>query len=81
MLAEEDYLTAVTGEAGLNSLDTNPYRLHRVNIAPPRLGLMEFRLRLMKADIAARLNVRLAELPVELRESIARLRALLRNDL
>ena len=81
MLQEEEYLTAVTGEAGLNSLDTNPYRLHRVNIAPPRLGLMEFRLRLMKADIAARLNVRLAQLPDGVRERIDSLRALLRNDL
>ena len=81
MLAEEDYLTAVTGEAGLNSFETNPYLLHRVNIAPPRLGLAEFRLRLMKADIAARLNARLAQLPDGVREGIEALRAVLRNDL
>ena len=81
MLAEEEYLTAVTGEAGLNTFETNPYLLHRVNIAPPHFGLTEFRLRLMKADLAARLEVRLSQLPDGVRERIAQLRAMLRNDL
>ena len=81
MLAEEEYLTAVTGEAGLNTFETNPYLLHRVNIAPPHFGLTEFRLRLMKADLAARLEVRLSQLPDGVRERIAQLRAVLRNDL
>ena len=81
MLREEEYLTAVTGKAGLNTLDMNPYLLHRVNIAPPHLGLTEFRLRLMKADIAARLDVRIAQLPDGVRESIEEMRALLRNHL
>ena len=40
---------------------------------------MEFRLRLMKADIAARLDVRLAELPDSVRTAIAELRAKLRS--
>lgn len=62
MLEEEEYLTAVTGEAGLNNVETNPYLLRRVNIPPPRFGMTEFRLRLMKADIAKRLDVRMAEL-------------------
>lgn len=79
MLAEEDYLTAVTGEAGLNNVETNPYLLRRVNIPSPHFGLMEFRLRLMKADIAARLDVRLAELPDSVRTAIAELRAKLRS--
>lgn len=79
MLAEEDYLTAVTGEAGLNNVETNPYLLRRVNIPSPHFGLMEFRLRLMKADIAARLDVRLAELPDGVRTAIAELRAKLRS--
>ena len=48
MLAEENYLTAVTGEAGLNTTETNPYRLRRINIPPPHFGLWEFRLRLFK---------------------------------
>ena len=80
MLAEEDYLTAVTGEAGLNNVETNPYLLHRVNIPRPHFGLTEFRVRLMKADIAARLHVRLAQLPDGVREGITHLRPLLRGD-
>ncbi len=80
MLAEEDYLTAVTGEAGLNNVETNPYLLHRVNIPPPHFGLTEFRLRLMKADIAARLDVRLSQLPDGVRTGIETLRAKLRGD-
>ena len=74
MLAEEEYLTAVTGEAGLNTLETNPYLLRRVNIPPPHFGLTEFRLRLMKADIAARFEVRLNQLPDGLRDWIVGLR-------
>ena len=73
MLAEENYLTAVTGEAGLNTFETNPYRLHRVNIPAPHLGLTEFRLRLLKADLAARAAVRVAELPEGLRTPIEKL--------
>ena len=81
MLAEEEYLTAVTGEAGLNTLETNPYLLRRVNIPPPRFGLTEFRLRLIKAETAARLDVRLAEMPGGIREGIAALRrALIVNN-
>ena len=73
MLAEENYLTAVTGEAGLNTFETNPYRLHRVNIPAPHLGLTEFRLRLLKADLAARAAVRVAEMPEGLRAPIEKL--------
>ena len=80
MLAEEDYLTAVTGEAGLNNVETNPYLLHRVNIPRPHFGLTEFRMRLMKADIAARLHVRLAQLPDGVREGITHLRTLLHGN-
>ena len=80
MLAEEEYLTAVTGEAGLNTLTTNPYLLRRVNISPPRFGLTEFRLRLVKADIAARLDARMAELPEPVRRIYEEVRALLRQD-
>ena len=61
MLAEEMYLTAVTGEAGLNNFTTNPYLLHRVNIPPPRFGITEFRARLFKAELFARIAVRTEE--------------------
>ena len=80
MLQEEEYLTAVTGDAGLNDRATNLYLLRRVNIAPPRLGLTEFRLRLMKADIAARLDARIAQLPEGLRLGIAQMWGTLRRD-
>ncbi len=56
MLAKENYLAAVTGEAGLNTLETDPYRLRRVHIRKPHFGVYEFRWRLMKAEIFAKLK-------------------------
>ena len=56
ILREENYLTAVTGEAGLNTLDTNPYELYRVHIRKPRFGLTEFKFRLWKAEFFAKLE-------------------------
>ncbi len=52
-----EYLTAVTGDAGLNTFETNPYELQRTNIPYPRLGLTEFRLRLWKSELFARLGL------------------------
>ena len=57
ILREENYLTAVTGEAGLNNLDTNPYELYRVHIRKPRFGLTEFKFRLWKAKFFAKLSL------------------------
>ena len=56
LLKREQYLTAVTGEAGLNTLDTNPYKLYRVNVRKPRFGLTEFKFRLFKATFFAKLR-------------------------
>ncbi len=56
LLREENYLTAVTGEAGLNTLETNPYELYRVHIRKPRFGLTEFKFRLFKAKFFAKLK-------------------------
>ena len=56
ILREENYLTAVTGEAGLNTLATNPYELYRVHIRKPRFGLTEFKFRLWKANFFAKLR-------------------------
>ena len=58
MLAENEYLTAVTGDAGLNTFATNPYLLQRVNIPHPRFGLTEFKLRLWKAAVMTKLGVK-----------------------
>lgn len=57
LLKKNDYLAAVTGDPGLNTMETNPYLLHRVNIPRPRWGLTEFRLRLYKAALCARLGL------------------------
>lgn len=56
ILKQTEYLTAVTGEAGLNTLDTNPYELFRVHIRKPRFGLTEFKLRLFKAKFFAKVR-------------------------
>ena len=56
LLREENYLTAVTGEAGLNTIETNPYELYRVHIRKPRFGLTEFKFRLWKAKFFAKLR-------------------------
>ena len=56
ILRREEYLTAVTGDAGLNTLTTDPYKLYRVNIRRPRFGLTEFKFRLWKADFFAKLR-------------------------
>ena len=56
ILREENYLTAVTGEAGLNTLETNPYELYRVHIRKPRFGLTEFKFRLFKAKFFAKIK-------------------------
>ena len=56
ILREENYLTAVTGEAGLNTIETNPYELYRVHIRKPRFGLTEFKFRLWKAELFAKLK-------------------------
>ncbi len=56
LLKENEYLAAVTGEAGLNTMKTDPYLLHRINIPHPRLGLWEFKARLLKGEVLARLG-------------------------
>lgn len=57
LLKENEYLTAVTGDGGLNTFKTNPYLLQRTNIPHPRLGLVEFKLRLFKGEVMTRLGI------------------------
>ena len=57
LLKQNEYLAAVTGDPGLNTMATDPYLLQRVNIPRPKWGLTEFRLRLYKAAICARLGL------------------------
>lgn len=56
LLQENEYLAAVTGEAGLNTMKTDPYLLHRINIPHPRLGIWEFKARLLKGELLAKLG-------------------------
>ena len=57
ILKEEEYLAAVTGDPGLNTFQTNPYLLHRINIPQPHFGAAEFRLRIWKAKAMALLGL------------------------
>lgn len=57
MLPQEEYLAAVTGDAGYNDMATDPYQLQRVNILHPTFGLAEFKLRLLKARIYTQLGI------------------------
>ncbi len=57
LLEKNQYLTAVTGDAGLNTFATNPYLMQRVNIPHPRFGLTEFKLRLWKAEVFTKLGI------------------------
>ena len=54
ILREENYLTAVTGDAGLNNFETNPYFLQRVHVRNPHFGILEFKWRLFKAYFFAK---------------------------
>ena len=56
LLRRENYLTAVTGDVGLNTLETNQYELRRVHIRRPRLGIAEFKWRLLKAELMQKIR-------------------------
>ena len=56
LLQENEYLNAVTGDGGINTFKTNPYLLQRTNISHPRLGLLEFKLRLFKSEVMTRMG-------------------------
>lgn len=57
MLREEEYLAAVTGDAGLNTMDTDTYQLQRINIPHPVFGIDEFKWRLAKGRLFAQLGI------------------------
>ena len=56
LLKESEYLTAVTGDPGLNTFRTNPYLLQRVNIPDSPFGMTAFRWRLLKAEWMTKLG-------------------------
>lgn len=55
-LKQENFLNAVTGDAGLNNFETDPFKLKRVHIRQPRLGITEFKFRLWKANFFAKME-------------------------
>ena len=57
ILKKEEYLAAVTGDPGLNTFRTDPYRLLRTNIPPSYFGIREFRLRIWKSKAMALLGL------------------------
>ena len=57
LLEKNEYLAAVTGDAGYNTFDTNPYLLHRTHILRPWFGLTEFKYRLWKTKIYTILGI------------------------
>lgn len=56
LLANAEYQAACTGRTGLNFAETNPYALKRINIPQPQYGLLEFRARLIRANVYHRLS-------------------------
>lgn len=56
ILQQAGYRGACTGVPGQNIIATNPYLLKRVNVPQPKYGLWEFRARLLRAHIYAKLN-------------------------
>ena len=55
-LKQENFLNAVTGDAGLNNFETDPFLLKRVHIRQPRFGIEEFKFRLWKANFFGKLE-------------------------
>ncbi|MGI6091597.1 MAG: polysaccharide deacetylase family protein [Veillonellaceae bacterium] len=56
ILQQAGYRGACTGVAGLNFAAANPYLLKRVNVLQPKYGLWEFKARLLRAHIYAKLG-------------------------
>lgn len=57
ILRTAGYKGACTGINGLNKPGGNVYSLKRINVGRDRIGLLEFRLRLLRANIYSRLSL------------------------
>lgn len=55
-LQEAGYLGACSGKVGLNDNVTNPYALKRISIPRPKYGMWEFRLRMLRANVYAKMG-------------------------
>lgn len=56
VLQKAGYRGACTGQTGFNINATNPYMLKRVNVPRPKYGLWEFKVRLFRAQVYAKLG-------------------------
>lgn len=45
-LKKYGYVGAVTGDRGVNTKDTNPYMLHRINVCQEKNGILRFKIKL-----------------------------------
>lgn len=57
ILRSAGYKGACAGVNGLNKPGDNPYSLKRINVGRDRIGLAEFRLRLLRAGIYSKLSL------------------------
>lgn len=57
ILWESGYRGACSGITGLNSKGVDAYALKRLNVPHPRMGLWEFRLRLLRANLYSKLGI------------------------
>lgn len=51
------YLTAVTGDSGVNDIDNEAMLLQRINILEPKFGLLQFKFNLLKGRIFTKLGI------------------------
>ncbi|MPN14596.1 hypothetical protein SDC9_161923 [bioreactor metagenome] len=57
LLQEAGYRGACTGIPGFNRLDQEAFTLRRISVPRPKFGLLEFKLRLIRANIYSRLGI------------------------
>lgn len=57
LLKEAGYKGACSGIAGLNHKGTDVYALKRINVPHPKYGLLEFRVRLLRAHLYSKLGI------------------------
>ena len=56
-LKDNNYLAAVTGDAGYNTFKTDKYLLQRTNVSNNRFGFLGFKWRILKTKILYRLGI------------------------
>ncbi|MDQ0202697.1 polysaccharide deacetylase family protein [Pectinatus haikarae] len=57
-LRADGYLGAVTGDPGINTFATDAYRLQRTYIPRSKLGMLDFKLRILKSKLYTEFNIK-----------------------